>query len=46
MLAIRSDAELQEFFRDADFCQAGSVVNVPGAKNRKGKGKKVAEDSD
>ena len=47
MLAIRSDEELRQLFGGSDFCQAGAIVNVPGAKSNNKKGKKhVDSDSD
>ena len=44
MLAIKKDEELQKLFQNADFCKAGSVINVPGKKNKKDK--KHVEDSE
>ena len=44
MLAIRGDEELKKLFETADFCQAGTVVNVPGGGRNNKKNKKMDED--
>ncbi len=44
MLAIRKDAELTRYFKDADFSEAGVMPTADPKKNGKKKGKDVDDE--